>query len=47
MAVPTCVTFSYLAGIEDTLLEHTPTRSMSNLSQISAVAGEVAMILGS
>ena len=37
----------YLSGMVDTVLLHTPTRSSSSLSQISAVAGEVAMILGS
>ena len=47
MAVPTVSTSLYLSGIVDTVLLQTPTRSSSSLSQISAVAGEVAMILGS
>ena len=47
MAVPTVSTSLYLSGMVDTVLLHTPTRSSSSLSQISAVAGEVAMILGS
>ena len=46
MAVPTVSTSLYLSGIVDTVLLQTPTRSSSSLSQISAVAGEVAMILG-
>ena len=46
MAVPTVVKSLYLSGMVETVLLHTPTKSSSNLSQISAVAGEVAIILG-
>ena len=47
MAVPTWVRSSYRSGKEEMVLLHTPTRSRSSRSQISAVAGDVAMILGS
>ena len=47
MAVPTSSASAYRSGSSEMELEHTPTRSSSSRSQISAVEGEVAMILGS
>ena len=46
IAVPTVVASLYRSGMVEILLEHTPTRSSSSLSQISATAGDVATILG-
>ena len=40
------MTFLYLDGIVETVDEQTPARSILSLSQISAVAGEVAIMRG-
>ena len=46
MAVPTWGRSAYRSGTSDMVVLQIPTRSRSRRSQMSAVAAEVAMILG-